>query len=1078
MKFFIKHVLILLLVAFGSFTKVAANCANASLSLNSITETSPGSNNWVVSLSFCADHGSLLTSSETGNFRFTFTGSTVSVFPPSIVSQAASNATYTGSLTPSSNTVTYSNAIDWFHYLQSGVGQNFCYPVSFTVSGRPTSITLLGIEAADILNGVAGCPLTVTVPPVVANNNVTFCVDYTCVAQTAGFAAQQIQFEDGPFVGFRPLARMGTTDIWCATFALPVGSTVRYNFFYAGAAGAGGPENLSGATACTTTGKRTLTVANQPQSVTFAWESCVATPVCQTTNNVTFCVDYTCVAQTPGFAAQQIQFEDGPFAGFRPLARMGTTDIWCATFSLPVGSTVRYNFFYAGAAGAGGSENLSGATACTTTGKRTLTVVAGAPQSVTFAWESCLATANCQPTNNVTFCVDYTCVAQTGGFAAQQIQFEDGPFAGFRPLARMGTTDIWCATFSLPVGSTVRYNFFFAGAAGAGGPENLTGATACTTTGKRTLTVAGQPQSVTYAWQSCVATPDCGPATVTNNVTFCVDYTCVAGAPGFAAQQIQFENGPFAGFQTLTQTPGTNIWCRTFALPVGLVVRYNFFYAAAAGAGGPENLAGATACTVTGKRTLTVAAGPPAQLVTFAWQSCSSTPVCPPPPAPSVAAPAPICNQANVISVYSDTYTNNIAGTNFNPNWGQSGFATATTFSLGGNQMRYYPYMNYQGIALGSNQNISAFETLRLNIWSADCSSIDIYLVTVANGEKAVRRSLTLNAWNSIEIPLTEYTGQGIPLTAIKEFKFVTITPGSNANIYVDNIYFARTNCTFPGIWREDGLNCGGDFTYSPSTQIFTGTSTNCYYANPFSSDELAFATQNLCGNGSITALVTSISGSALGWAGVTMRESNAPGAKKAQLMTNLSQFSRREVRTTTGGTSYPQQFPSQSRYWLRIKRTGVQFEMSVSPNGTTWYPVGAQNITMNNCIDVGLVITNYTENSTVTATFSNVSVTGSNPARPAGTGNLAEDIFADADFTILPNPTSGYVEINMSAYGKKDVQMEIYNLQGKLMRSTIIDATRGVEEVDMTSFVNGMYLIRMKAEGFPDVTRRLVIQH
>ncbi len=45
-------------------------------------------------------------------------------------------------------------------------------------------------------------------------------------------------------------------------------------------------------------------------------------------------------------------------------------------------------------------------------------------------------------------------------------------------------------------------------------------------------------------------------------------------------------------------------------------------------------------------------------------------------------------------------------------------------------------------------------------------------------------------------------------------------------------------------------------------------------------------------------------------------------------------------------------------------------------------------------------------------------------------------------------------------------------------MRSTKIDASRGIEEVDMTSFVNGMYLIRMKAEGLPDVTKRIVIQH
>jgi hypothetical protein len=109
------------------------------------------------------------------------------------------------------------------------------------------------------------------------------------------------------------------------------------------------------------------------------------------------------------------------------------------------------------------------------------------------------------------------------------------------------------------------------------------------------------------------------------------------------------------------------------------------------------------------------------------------------------------------------------------------------------------------------------------------------------------------------------------------------------------------------------------------------------------------------------------------------MRESNAPGAKKAQLMTNLSQFHRREFRTAANGQAQPQQFASNGRYWLRIVRAGNQFTMYVSANGMSWFPIGAQNIVMGNCIQMGLVATNYTANSTVTATFANVSFTGSN---------------------------------------------------------------------------------------------------
>jgi FtsP/CotA-like multicopper oxidase with cupredoxin domain len=164
---------------------------------------------------------------------------------------------------------------------------------------------------------------------------------------------------------------------------------------------------------------------------------------------------------------------------------------------------------------------------------------------------------------------------------------------------------------------------------------------------------------------------------------------------------------------------------------------------------------------------------------------------------------------------------------------------------------------------------------------------------------------------------------------------------------------------------------------------------------------------------------VTGISGTALGWAGVVMRESNAAGAKKAQLTTNLSSLSRREFRTTTNGAANPQQFPSQNRYWLRLVRAGSQFSMYVSANGLAWYFVGAQNIPMNACIQVGLVATNYQQTSTVTATFANVSFTGSNVPPLAGVSApfntlnelTTEQLTTDKRFPGVSEPDIGGIE-------------------------------------------------------------------
>lgn len=207
-------------------------------------------------------------------------------------------------------------------------------------------------------------------------------------------------------------------------------------------------------------------------------------------------------------------------------------------------------------------------------------------------------------------------------------------------------------------------------------------------------------------------------------------------------------------------------------------------------------------------------------------------------------APLPTLTAVQVRSIYTDNFYADLSNVNFNPNWGQSGLAGATTFTLSGNNMRFYPNMNYQGIDLknGVNpaQNVSSLDTLHLDVWSSNCTSLDIFLVTEATSENKINRTLTLNAWNRLKIPLSAYTGLGLNLTGVKEFKFVTINPGSGANIYVDNIFFytnnslpTLSNFSIPAKMLGDApfnitaptSNSSGAFTYTSSnTNVATVT--------------------------------------------------------------------------------------------------------------------------------------------------------------------------------------------------------------------------------------------------------------
>ena len=148
---------------------------------------------------------------------------------------------------------------------------------------------------------------------------------------------------------------------------------------------------------------------------------------------------------------------------------------------------------------------------------------------------------------------------------------------------------------------------------------------------------------------------------------------------------------------------------------------------------------------------------------------------------PTTAAPTPTFNAANVISVFSDAYTN-VAGTDLNPNWGQ---ATQTSqVSVAGNNTLLLSGLNYQGIQLGSNQNVSGLTHLHLDIWTANSTALKVFIISPGPAEKAFTLTVPTSGWTSIDIPLTAFTPT-VDLANVFQFKFE-----GNGNIYIDNILF------------------------------------------------------------------------------------------------------------------------------------------------------------------------------------------------------------------------------------------------------------------------------------------------
>lgn len=151
----------------------------------------------------------------------------------------------------------------------------------------------------------------------------------------------------------------------------------------------------------------------------------------------------------------------------------------------------------------------------------------------------------------------------------------------------------------------------------------------------------------------------------------------------------------------------------------------------------------------------------------------------------------------DVISIFSSYYTDE-PGTNYFPDWGQGGQGSSwALFDLNGDEMLQYINLSYQGIALadGTSVDVSQMEYLHMDVWtSGDASRIETSLINNASGtvtEAPVWSDLTAGEWTTIEIPISDYTDQGLTVTEIFQMKFVG-DPWAAGTVFIDNIYFYR----------------------------------------------------------------------------------------------------------------------------------------------------------------------------------------------------------------------------------------------------------------------------------------------
>ncbi|GAB4327588.1 MAG: hypothetical protein Kow00127_20340 [Bacteroidales bacterium] len=155
-------------------------------------------------------------------------------------------------------------------------------------------------------------------------------------------------------------------------------------------------------------------------------------------------------------------------------------------------------------------------------------------------------------------------------------------------------------------------------------------------------------------------------------------------------------------------------------------------------------------------------------------------------PEPTTTPPVPSHAEADVISIYTEVYTNE-PGTDFNPYWGQTTTVTVDYVAAGNNTLKY-ENLNYQGTQL-VNLDVSLYEYFHVDFWTPNASFLDFYLISPGPVETPYPLPVSYEEWVSVDIPLSAFD----PVNLADVFQFKVVGTGT---VYFDNWYFWKTPST------------------------------------------------------------------------------------------------------------------------------------------------------------------------------------------------------------------------------------------------------------------------------------------
>lgn len=275
-----------------------------------------------------------------------------------------------------------------------------------------------------------------------------------------------------------------------------------------------------------------------------------------------------------------------------------------------------------------------------------------------------------------------------------------------------------------------------------------------------------------------------------------------------------------------------------------------------------------------------------------------------------------------------------------------------------------------------------------------------------------------------------------------------------------------------PNGWTASDIGTqNSDYSFNPCAAGPTdyNISTDGYNLIPNTSDNMAFASLPLCGNGGIQARIESVTG---GYAGLMIRESSAPGAKMTAIYSNLTNLLRRETRYTTNGTRSSGLINAAFPTMLRLVRQG-DYIRGFYKNTGAWTLFHQVYLPMDHCVEMGLAVFSTDPFGTATATFDKVNfMSGMNLSAP-NTGPIADALADVQRARIAPNPTSGAFTLDFERPLELEATAVLHNELGQAIQQLQLPAGAVNHNFDGSGLPRGLYFLEVRDEqGYREVLK------